>query len=124
MSGSNQSGKEIVAMRRMKAKHPLITSSVVWSVLLWGSSWVAQGSVAQSQSTAQGTDNQISAAKSGPNATHKPEKERHWSGSLVDAHCMVKAMSTPNSGADENLGRLNTGAPRREWLPEESSQTG
>src|SRR5215471_4158439 len=95
MSGSNQSGKEIVAMRRMKAKHPLITSSVVWSVLLWGSSWVAQGSVAQSQSTAQGTDNQTSAAKSGP-----------------------------NGGADEKLGRPNTGARQREWLAEEPSQSG
>ena len=111
-------------MRTVMVGHPLNTSSVVWSVLLWGSSWVAQGSVAHSQSTAQGTDNQTSAAKSGPNAKHKPEKERHWSGSLVDAHCMVKAISTPNGGADENLGRPNTGAPRREWLPEESSQTG
>ena len=47
-------------MRTVMVGHPLNTSSVVWSVLLCGSSWVAQRCVAQSQSTAQGTDDKIS----------------------------------------------------------------
>jgi len=47
-------------MRTVMVGHPLNTSSVVWSVLLCGSTWVAQRCVAQSQSTAQGTDDKIS----------------------------------------------------------------
>ena len=47
-------------MRTVMVGHPLNTSSVVWSVLLCGSNWVAQRCVAQSQSTAQGTDDKIS----------------------------------------------------------------
>jgi len=47
-------------MRTVMVGHTLNTSSVVWSVLLCGSTWVAQRCVAQSQSTAQGTDDKIS----------------------------------------------------------------
>ena len=110
-------------MRTMRVGHPLITGSVVWSVLLWGSSWVAQGSFAQSQNAAQGTDNQTPADKSGPTAKHKLEKEKHWSGSLVDANCMVKAMSTPTGGTDENSGRPNANTSQRDWLTEGPGQT-
>jgi hypothetical protein len=73
-------------MTTRRVGHLLVMSSVVLSVFLWGTSWVvAQGSVAQSQSAAQGTENQTPAAKSGSTAQHKAEKEKHWSGSLVDA---------------------------------------
>jgi hypothetical protein len=52
-------------MRTVMVGHPLNTSSVVWSVLLCGSTWVAQRCVAQSQSTAQGTDDKISDSRGG-----------------------------------------------------------
>jgi hypothetical protein len=111
-------------MTTRRVGYPLVMSSVVLSVFLWGTSWVvAQGSVAQSQSAAQGTENQTPAAKSGSTAQHKAEKEKHWSGSLVDANCMVKAMSSPTGAADQNSGRANAGAPQREWLTEGPGQT-
>jgi hypothetical protein len=107
-------------MTIVRADHPLITGSVVLSVLLWGS-WAAQGSGAQSQTTAQGTDNQTPAAKSGSTAKHKGEK--HWSGSLVDANCMVKAISAPTGATGESSSRPNQSAPQRQWLAEGPGQS-
>jgi hypothetical protein len=88
-------------MRIVRRGVPLIGGSVVLSVLLWGSAWVAQGSGAQSQSTnAQSTENP--SGESSLPAKHKPQKERHWSGSLVDVNCMAKAGQTGST--DEKLG--------------------
>jgi hypothetical protein len=108
-------------MTTIRAGYPLTVSSVVLSVLLWGSSWTAQGSAAQSQGDAQATENQTPAAKSGSTAKRKTEKEKHWSGSLVDANCMVNAMSSPTGATDQI--RPNAGTPQREWLTEGSGQT-
>jgi hypothetical protein len=108
-------------MRIVRDGAPLISGSVVLSVLLWGSAWVAQGSGAQSQSTAQSTDNQNPSGESSSSAKHKPQKEKHWSGSLVDVNCMSKAAQTGST--DENSGRSNTGAPPRQWVAEGLGQS-
>jgi hypothetical protein len=110
-------------MVTIRVGHPLITSSVVLSVLLCGGSWVAEGSGAQSQSTAQSTDNQNPSGESSSPAKHKPQKEKHWSGSLVDVNCMAKALSAQPGVTEENSGRPNAGAPQREWLTQGSGQT-
>jgi hypothetical protein len=104
-------------MRNTRAGHSLITSSVVLLAILWGGSSVAQSFGAQSQSTAgRGTDNSTSSAQSGSTPKHKPEKEKHWSGSLVDVNCMMKAMSAPTGATNENSARPNAGSPQKEWL--------
>jgi len=112
-------------MRSTRAAHSLITSLVVLLAVLWGGSSVAQSSGAQSQSTADpAAGNSTSSAQSGSTAKHKPEKERHWSGSLVDANCMVKAMSAQAERIDDNSANPNASAPQRRWLNEGDPSSG
>jgi hypothetical protein len=70
--------------------------------------WV--GTLAQSQypqpSQSQGATTASSAATQNPPVTAdqsepkaKPEKQKHWSGSLVDANCITKVMSQVQAGA-------------------------
>jgi hypothetical protein len=97
---------------------------VVLLAILWGGSSVAQSFGAQSQSTAgRGADNSTSSAQSGSTPKHKPEKEKHWSGSLVDVTCMMKAMSAPTGATNENSARPNAGSPQKEWLAAGPGQT-
>jgi len=109
-------------MTTIRVGHSAISGSVVLSVLLWGSSWLAQGARAQSQSTAASTVNQTATAQSDSTTKQKHEKEKHWSGSLVDLNCMVKAMSAPAGATGENSGSPNAGAPQRQWLAEGPGQ--
>ena len=107
-------------MTTTRVGYSFVTGSVVLSLFLCGTSWASQGSGGQAQSSTQETANPTPVAKSDSTAKHKGEKEKHWSGSLVDVNCVEKAKSS--GGTEDNSVRPSATAPQRQWLGEGSGQ--
>jgi hypothetical protein len=95
----------------------LITNSVV-VVLLLVSGLATQTSDVQGTRTPSTGQSPDSTTQNGTTAStstekRKSEKEKHWSGSLVDANCMAKAIS----GMTQSSSQSQAGTTQRE-LPE------
>ncbi len=91
----------------MRIGYCFLANSVV-ALLLWGSGSVAQAD-AQSPSPATSVDSGIPNPTTSTNK-HKGQKEKRWSGSLVDANCMAKAMS--GAAGKQGPTQPNAGGPR------------
>lgn len=95
----------------MKFRELAITTSLA-AVLLWGVGWAQpapetqqpMGSASPSATLAAQTETSATATKPG-----KSQKEKHWSGSLVDVTCFAKALSTGKSATAPGTGP--TGVP-------------
>ncbi len=101
----------------MRIGYSLLASSAA-ALLLWGSGLATQtpdGRDAQSPTTAQSIDSSTQTAAS--SEKHKREKQKRWSGSLVDTNCMATAMSGAAGAIDQGSSQPDAGSTQTR-LPE------
>jgi hypothetical protein len=94
----------------------ILVLTVVAMVLLWGSGFYRTTLKAQDASvptTAQSNDGSAQNPTSTSAKKHNKEKQKRWSGSLVDVNCMAKAMS---ASKDQGARPPDSSVPRTQWL--------
>jgi hypothetical protein len=87
----------------------LFMAGLAGSLLFWGAAWGQQdpnparaSSANQSQTMAPGSS--ATTENSSDTTGTAKEKEKRWSGSLVDVPCMVRVLKTENQGASPDTG--------------------
>jgi hypothetical protein len=87
----------------------LLVACCAVAMLAWNVGMAQQAPNPQSPAqTAPGTASTEGASAGASSDNVKSEKQKHWSGSLVDIGCMAKALNNQNNGANPSAG---TSAP-------------
>lgn len=104
----------------MRIRYFLLLCLVVPLLLVWASGSTSLAARTQdTEAPSTGSSNRSSTQNQAAISTnqHNREKQKRWSGNLVDANCMAKVMSGAATATDQDSSRPDAGSRQRE-LPE------